>query len=514
MRPAPTTTLLLSLLVSVSLSVAADGPGSPPDRLPSAGGIAPGSGPSTAARPNVLFIPVDDLRPDLGAYGNLRAKTPHLDRLAREGVVFERAYCQQAVCSPSRTSLLTGLRPDSTRVYDLETHFRHTVPRVVTLPQHFKDHGYETVGLGKIYHGGLDDPRSWSVPHRGPKARMYQLPENLRLIAEKKARLEKEGVAKQAISRRARGPAFEAADVADDAYPDGELAEMGVAALRDLAAKGKPFFLAVGFLKPHLPFNAPKRYWDLHDRSGIRLPENGSAPRNAPSFALTDFGELRSYDAIPARGAVPEETARSLIHGYHACVSYVDAQIGRLLAELERLGLRKDTVVIVWGDHGWKLGEHGSWCKHTNFELDTRSTLIVSAPAAAGNGRGTRALVEFVDIYPTLCELAGLPLPDHIEGRSFAPLLADPVREWKRAAFSQYPRGKVMGHSMRTDRYRLTLWRESAPGRRTAAVELYDHVEDPGENVNIADDPRNAELLERLTTWLEAGWKETLPPGR
>jgi arylsulfatase A-like enzyme len=333
-------------------------------------------------------------------------------------------------------------------------------------------------------------------------------------MEEKRERLEKEGVPKKAIARRARGPAFEAADVADDAYPDGELARMGVEALRELAAKRKPFFLAVGFLKPHLPFNAPKRYWDLHERSEFRLPENGSAPRGAPSFALADFGELRSYDAIPAKGAVPEETARTLIHGYYACVSYVDAQIGRLLAELETLGLRRNTIVVVWGDHGWKLGEHGSWCKHTNFELDTRSTLIASAPGAMGSGRSTRALVEFVDIYPTLCDLAGLPLPDHLEGRSFAPLLADPRREWKRAAFSQYPRGKLMGYSMRTDRYRFTLWLESAAARRRAGVELYDHAEDPGENVNVAEDPRNAGLLERLTADLEAGWKGALPSGK
>lgn len=467
-----------------------------------------------AERPHVLFFAVDDLRPELGCYGVERVQSPHLDRLAREGVVFRRAYCQQAVCSPSRTSLLTGLRPDSTKVYDLETHFRKTVPEVVTLPQHFKQNGYRVVGMGKIYHGGLNDTKSWSVPHRRPKVSMYQSPKNLELMARKREEFRKRGLKGRQLSRKSRGPAWEAADVPDGAYPDGALTEMAVAALRDLAKHDAPFFLAVGFLKPHLPFNAPKRYWDLYDAEKIRLADNPFPPRGAPRLALTNWGELRSYHDIPQQGPVSEAQARSLIHGYLACVSFIDAQVGRILSELEELGLREKTIIVLWGDHGWKLGEHGAWCKHTNFELDARSSLLLRAPGAEANGRPCDALVEFVDIYPTLCELAGLELPEHLEGTSFAPLLGDPARPWKTGALSQYPRGNIMGYSLRTDRYRFTRWQERKDPGKVVALELYDHKVDPAENVNLAGDPARAGLIEELTEKLAGGWKSFLPEGR
>ena len=462
--------------------------------------------------PNVLFIAVDDLRPELGCYGRKHVKSPNIDRLAQSGVLFSRAYCQQAVCGASRTSLLTGMRPDSTRVWGNSVHFRKTVPDVVALPEHFKNHGYHVVGMGKIYHGSLNDPQSWSVPWHAFPGMVWLRPENQAQISRSRAEAQKRGLKGEAVGRAARGPATEAADVADDAYPEGQVADMAIDTLRKI--KDRQFFLAVGFFRPHLPFNCPQRYWDLYDHAEIGLPENGSPPQGAPQYALTTWGEMRSYYGIPPQGPVTDEQARRLIHGYYACVSYTDAQIGRVVDELDRLGLRDKTIFILWGDHGWKLGEYGAWCKHTNFELDTRVPMILSAPGARRGGRSCDALVEFVDIYPTLCELAGLPLPGHLEGTSFAPLVENPRRPWKSAAFSQYPRSGVMGYSMRTDRYRLTLWVQRENPDEVAAVELYDHDRDPGENVNVADDPANAALVEQLTTQLRAGWREALPPAK
>ena len=343
-------------------------------------------------RPNVLMIAVDDLRPDLGCYGHAEAKTPHIDALAGRGMVFRRAYCQQAVCSPSRTSLLTGLRPDSTKVYDLQTHFRDTIPDVITLPQHFKESGYYTVGMGKIYHGGLDDPKSWSEPHKNGSAPGYVLRENQERIAAGRSQAKAAGKKGKALNRAGRGAAFEAADVPDNAYHDGSLADMAVAKLGELKdgelkGKDQPFFLAVGFLKPHLPFNAPKKYFDLYDPAKLKLAANPHRPQDAPPFAITDFGELRAYYGIPKEGPLDESLARQLVHAYRAATSYTDANIGRVLAELDRLGLTENTVVVLWGDHGWKLGEHAGWCKHTCVENDTRSTLIVAAPKASAPRR-------------------------------------------------------------------------------------------------------------------------------
>jgi len=475
-------------------------------------GWAPAHGSTRDAdRLNVLFLAVDDLRPELGCYGNQRVKSPHIDRLAKRGVAFGRAYCQQAVCSPSRTSLLTGLRPDSTKVYDLETHFRDTVPDVVTLPQHFKNQGYHAVGMGKIFHGGLNDELSWSEPWRRPGGNGYQLRENQELIRKKRAEAKKRGLKGKRLSRAARGPATESADVPDNAYPDGACADMAIETLRRI--KDKPFFLAAGFLKPHLPFNAPKKYWDLYDRDEIRLADNPFAPKGAPPFALTSFGELRNYDDMPAKGPVPEEDARRLIHGYLACVSYTDAQIGRILDELDRLDLTDKTAIVLWGDHGWKLGEHGCWCKHTNFEIDARVPMIFAAPGIQGAGNSTDALAEFVDIYPTLCGLAGLPLPGHLQGTSLVPVLGDVGRSVKSAAFSQYPRrheGRgLMGYSMRTDRWRYTEWIDRQSGD-VVARELYDHVNDPAENENVAEKTDNRAVVKELSTQLAKGegWRE------
>ena len=310
------------------------------------------------------------------------------------------------------------------------------------------------------------------------------------------------------------GPAFEHPDVADNAYPDGMIADRAIQELGRL--REKPFFLAVGLLKPHLPFNAPRRYWDLYDHDAIKLATNPFTPRGAPHCALRNWEELRVYHGMPKRGTMPDDQARDLIHAYYGCISYVDAQIGRVLDALDRLGLQEKTIVVLWGDHGWKLGEHGMWGKTTNFEPDTRSTLILRAPGIKAAGRKTSALTEFVDIYPTLCQLCGLELPAHLEGTSMAPLLDSPNRPWKKAAFSQYPYpnpplfSKTMGYSMRTDRYRYTEWKNIETGE-TSDRELYDHEMDPDENRNIVADVNKQELVEHLGRMLREGYKAARP---
>lgn len=453
-------------------------------------------------RLNVLFLISDDLRPELGCYGNSIIQTPSIDRLAAGGMVFTRAYCQQSVCSPSRTSVMTGVRPDTSKVWDLNTHFRKALPNVVTLPQLFKRNGYTTQGLGKIYHGSkLDDAPSWSRPS----------------IAAARPLLGNGFVAMDAadapipLTKTDRGPAFRIARHPPNGGSDGRVADEAIHALRDFKESGEPFFLAVGFRKPHLPFSVPKEYWDLYDPDEIPQATNRFLPKDSPEFAMVPQNEMWKYSGVPDTSHLPDDYARSLKHGYYAAVSYMDAQLGRVTDELERLGLAGSTIVVLWGDHGWKLGEHDRWCKHSNVEDDTRAPLIISMPGMKNAGTKTQALVEFVDIYPTLAELAGLQLPSHLEGLSLLPLLDDPNREWKPAAFSQYPRSvrrrRLMGYSMRTDRYRFTRWVNRYDKTRVVATELYDHENDPQENENIANDPANAELVAKLAKQWEAGWQ-------
>lgn len=442
---------------------------------------------------NVLFIAVDDLRPELGCYGVKGVKSPNIDALAKSGLLFNRAYCQQAVCSPSRTSLMTGRRPDTTKIYNLTDHFRETIPDVVTLPQHFKNNGYFALSFGKIYHMSLDDPKSWSVPAVGAGG-------NPDLSKTGKGKKHRKAYALE------KGLPWESRDIADNELPDGANTDAALKAMSEI--KDKPFFLAVGYHKPHLPFVAPKKYFDLYNLEKTQLAKNPYPPKDVFPIAMSNWGELRGYTGMPKEGPVPDDKARELIRAYHAATSYTDAQIGRLLDGLQKLRLREKTIVILWGDHGWQLGEHGVWCKHTNFELATRAPLIISVPGQKTRGAKTGALVEFVDVYPTLCELAGLPLTDGLEGTSFAPLLRDPKLDWKPAAFSQYPRGKLMGYSMRTDRYRYTEWAEK--GKAPEGIELYDHKRDPDENVNIANLPENKKLVAQLSEQLKKGWKGAL----
>ncbi|MFM7205970.1 MAG: sulfatase [Planctomycetaceae bacterium] len=462
---------------------------------------------------SVLFIAADDLRNDLGCYGNPIVRTPHIDCLAARGTVFEAAYCQQAVCNPSRASLLTGRRPDTLRIWDLPTHFRSHHPRIVTLPQHFMRHGYHAEDVGKIFHNWKQsiegDPESWSVPavmhfgnHGADQPQMAgPLPPDL-----------------------VKTPRCEMRDVPDEAYLDGRIAARAVESLRESARRESPFFLAVGFWKPHAPFNAPKRYWDLYDPATIPEPRHPEWPRGAPRIAWHDSQEILRE----AASGLTREQARTIRHGYLAAVSYLDAQVGRVLDELERLGLAERTIVVLWSDHGYHLGEQSLWAKTSNFELDARVPLVIAAPTVAAAGQRVATPVELLDLYPTLVDLAGLPVPPGLEGRSLVPLLLDPDAPFKPAALSQHPRPSyidrapggvptAMGYSVRSCTHRYTEWRDWKTGETTAR-ELYDHVADPDESVNRAADPeqrdvvtRHASLLEAFQPLVKPGWTPAMP---
>lgn len=427
---------------------------------------------------NILFIAVDDLRPQINCFGHSRMISPNIDDLAATGTLFSRCYCQVPVCGASRASLLTGTRPTRDRFVSYQASAEKELPAATVLPKYLKQNGYYTISNGKVFHHRDDSLETWSEePWR---------PEGLWLNY-----LKKENIDVVNLSSNKRGPAYESADAPDNAYFDGQIADKAISDLRRLKNKDNPFFLAVGFLKPHLPFNVPAKYWDLYRREEIDLADNPFRPKGAPDAALHNWGELRQYNGIPQTGPLSDETARTLVHGYYACVSYTDAQIGRVLTELDNLGLRDNTIIVLWGDHGWQLGEHGLWCKHCNFETSLHAPLILSAPYFNG-GQKSEALVEFVDIYPTLCDLCGLQLPDHLQGDSFFPLLTKPDKKWKDAAYSRF----FDGDSVRTDRYRYTEYTNDK-GEVYARM-LYDHERDPMENVNISELPENKELVEQL----------------
>ena len=462
-----------------------------------------------AARPNVLFIAADDLRCDLGCYGHPLAKTPNIDRLADRGVTFDAAYCQQAVCNPSRASLLTGRRLDRLQIWDLPTHFRMAHPDVVTLPQQFKQAGWFTRDIGKIFHNWRQeiegDPDSWSVPAEDHYA----------THGSDKPQVEGTVPANLAEGRNCR-----LLDVPDDAYFDGRIATKAVAALEDYAQTDQPFFLAVGFWKPHSPFNAPKRYWDLYHPASLPPPTPADWPRNAPRIAWHNGRELVGRGGKPL---TPIDVAQ-MRHGYLAAISYLDAQVGRLLDAVDRLGLAEETVVVFWSDHGYHLGEQTLWAKTSNFELDARVPLIIAAPGRQKVNARVASPVELLDIYPTLIELAGLEAPRGLEGVSLVPLLSDPTAAVKQAALTQHPRPAyfegapdAMGYSVRSATHRYTEWRDWKTGE-TVARELYDHLEDPDETVNIAVDAgqaavlrRHAMLLEEFRPIVRPDWEPVLP---
>lgn len=446
-----------------------------------------------AERPNLLFILADDLRLNLGCYGDEVAVTPHLDRLAQRSTVFGRAYCQFPSCNASRTSMLTGMRPDSTSVYQLKTHFRDTAPDVVTLPQHLKQHGYHTESIGKVLHNYnpriRDNELSWSTPARLDKISHfgdYALSENGR-------------------KGKSKGIAAERADVGDDAYADGRIARDAVSTIHRLAEQKQPFFLAVGFLKPHSPYNAPKKYWELYDPEALEAVAPTTRPEGVPDLNWFDIKEIRTFSDVPRSGAIPESTAKRMQHGYYAATSYLDANVGRLLNALEETGLAENTIVVFSSDHGYHLGENGHWTKVTPRELDAQVPLIVHLPDAAG--ARTDAIVECTDIYPTLCDLCGLQAPKDLDGKSFAAVLKNPRRGARRAALTQVSRPwtgepESMAYSLRTDRYRYTRWVDLKT-REVIAEELYDNQSDQAERNNLVKSDQHGEVLARLRRLME-----------
>ena len=451
-----------------------------------------------ARRPHVLLICVDDLKPALACYGDAIARTPNIDRLAARGMRFDAAYCNQAVCSPSRNNLMLGSRSTSLGIYNLGTNFRAAVPEAVTLTQYFMRHGWLAEGMGKILHvghGNTNDAASWSVPFHPEKLVEYVLPESTggKLTREEAFFANAKAGANATLPR---GAAWEAPDVPDDAYGDGRLATEAVRRLRALKEKpAQPLFLAVGFARPHLPFCVPKKYWDLYDAAKLPLAKHTTPPDGAPDFAGKTTLELNQYEPVPARGDVPEDIQRKLVHGYYASVSYVDAQIGKVVDELERLGLANDTIVVLWGDHGWHLGDHGMWTKHTNYEQATRIPLLMIAPGITRPGSHSVALVETVDVFPTLCELAGLPAPSGVpqpmDGRSLVRVLRDPAATVRDHAYHAYPRnrgadGEWLGRAIRTTQHRLVEWKKIGAAPATAEFELYDYTADSGETKNLA----------------------------
>ncbi len=464
---------------------------------------------------NVLLIAVDDLRVDLGCYGDKNVKSPNIDALAARGALFESAYCQQAVCAPSRISLLTGLRPDTTGIVDLKHPLRKTRPNTLSMPQYFKENGYTTISLGKIYHHYNDDNGiGWSEPAWHPedlenkkwKGEGYLDPKSWAMMGKPTRPGQK--------VRPGKGPAFEAPDVPDEAYPDGRTAIKAIATLERLKKAGKPFFLGVGFKKPHLPFNAPKKYWDMYPESSITIPAQKDWPKGMPPMAPNGKNgnwELSNYPGIPDERPLPAHLAKTLIRGYRACTTFTDVQIGKVIAALDKLGLADNTVIVLFGDHGWKLDEYSAWCKHTNFELDAHAPLIVIDPRLKNKaGERIKSLVEFVDIFPTLCDLCDLPIPKSCEGTSFTPLLNNPNLPWKEAAFSQFPRWPhFMGYTIRSGKWRYTEWIDKPTGQ-IKARELYDHSKSPIATVNLANNPEYAPIVDKLSKLIDKGqgWRE------
>ncbi len=458
-----------------------------------------------AKSPNILFIAVDDLRPELGSYGS-RAVTPNIDKFAKSALQFDRAYCNQAVCGASRVSLMTGLYPEFTkeRTYHV-TDWRKRWAGVTTLNQHFKANGYTTIGLGKVYHGSGGagvDPENWTTWDKPSQGKEYANPESYEA--------QKQAQATRPPRKRGkhRGPSTEASKAGDDFHHDGQRAKLGSEYIQKLSKADKPFFLAVGFTKPHLPFIAPEKYWKLYNRKDFSMPKNLGVPPGYPEYARNSFaGEIHAYSDVPLKAPPKEfsdELNLRLIHGYYASVSYTDRNIGQLLNALEKSGAAENTIVVIWADHGWKLGDHSSWCKHTNFECDNRVPLLVRHPGICSAKGKTTALTELIDIYSTLCELSGLETPKHVQGKSFVSVLKDPETSHRKSAYSSYPhyghKQSLMGHSLRTSQYRYTEW-WSVKGDKILDRVLTDIETDPQEQTSVKGQD---DLKKQLSSQLKA----------
>jgi iduronate 2-sulfatase len=449
-----------------------------------------------AGKPNVLLILVDDLKPILGCYGDKHAKTPQLDKLASRGMKFDLAYCNQAVCAPSRFTLMLGSHSTATGLYSLGSKLRKTLPNAVTLPQIFAQHGYRTESLGKVFHighGNEGDPNSFSVPHFKDKVIEYLDPASTGgQLTREEALFTNQQIGN--TNALPRGAAFESPVAADTDYADGRVAVETTRRLQ--AAKerrdkdGTPFFIAAGFVRPHLPFSAPKKYWDLYDPAHLPLPARTQAPEGAPSVAVKRGGEISAYQPIPeGRNAeISTDLTRQLIHGYYASTSFVDAQIGKVMDALDQTGLAANTIVILWADHGFHLGDLGIWTKHTNYEQANHIPLLIIAPGTTAPGSSTRQLAETVDLYPTLTELAGLPAatgPQPMNGVSLVPVLRTPAARVRGHAYHAFPNAKL-GRAIRTERYRFIEWKKPGAPQDTAEYELYDYQTDPLESKNLA----------------------------
>jgi len=498
--------------------------------------LAAGSDSGTpAGRPNVLFISIDDLRPELGCYGVKEIRTPNLDRLARAGVLFTRAYCQDAVSAPSRASVMTGYRPDKSMVWTLREKFRVQRPEVVTMPQYFKKYGYHTVSIGKIFHNHMPDSVSFDEPDLRPAAYLtknmidrdaesfyFDEEINRELDSVHLERLRKNP--KAYAGGWAYGRATEIADCGDEELYDGAQTVLALETLKRLKDRDEPFYLALGYFRPHLPFVAPRKYWEMYDPDALPLAPNPYHPKNSPPMAPGGTYELGGCYDLEGRVDInaekqPEEIARLLKHGYYASVSYVDACLGKLMKGLEEMGLAENTIIVIWGDHGWKLGENGGWCKQTNYQIDTRVPLLILAPGIQGKGQKCDRLTELVDLYPTVCDLAGLPVDPELQGTSLVPLLNHPDLLWKDHAFGQFQhalgqgreRKFYMGYSMTTERYHLVewyLWDDlNKVKKEFAARELYDLKIDPQENNNVAAEPGYQNEVARLSEKLIKEWR-------
>ncbi|MEE2943515.1 MAG: sulfatase, partial [Verrucomicrobiota bacterium] len=447
-----------------------------------------------ADRPNVLLILVDDLKPAMGCYGDKAAKTPNMDALAKRGMRFDLAYCNQAVCAPSRYTLMLGSHSTSTGLYGLGSHLRRVMPNAVTMSQYFSRYGYRAESLGKVFHighGNFGDPQAFEVPHFHDKVIEYLVPESTNggRLTREEALFTNQKLGQ--IRSLPRGAAFEAPVARDQDYADGRVANETINRLKEaktrLDSEGTPFFIAAGFVRPHLPFSAPKKYWDMHDPLKLPFAVNKSFPEGAPKVALKRGGEIAAFKPVPPTGQIEDELARKLIHGYYASTTYVDAQIGKVTNALGELGLAENTLVVLWGDHGWHLGDLGIWTKHTNFEQANRIPILIVAPGVAQAGAATRQLAETVDIFPTLAELAGLPAPSGpqpIDGVSLVPVLKKPDVRVRGHAFHAYPRGRKLGRAIRTERYRLVEWKNHGDFSVQVDYELYDYKSDPWETRN------------------------------
>jgi iduronate 2-sulfatase len=436
---------------------------------------------------NILVFLVDDLRNDLGVYGHKDVKSPNIDKLANEGVKFTNAYAQQAICGPSRVSILTGLRPETTGLYTIrrDGRLRPNQPDIVSMPQLFKENGYKTISIGKVYHSVTDDQENWST-HIKKLDNFYAIAEN------SKTRF-----------------AYEAGDVDDNFYKDGKVATDAINTLKQL--KDDKFLMFVGFSKPHLPFNAPKKYWGLYDREQFTVPSRDK-PENMYRLALTKWGELRMYGGIPKKGDVDDELTKTLIHAYYASVSYMDAQVGRVMKAVDEMGLRDNTMVVFMSDHGYKLGEYGAWNKHTNMELDTKVPLIISRELSHENrqaGVTSSALVENVDIFPSVAQAAGLPTPN-IDGKSLLALADNPDMPFKKAAYSLFNRGKIMGVTVTDGLWRYTEWRD-AKTQRIKSTELYNHTASVVATANVSGQRQYQTLEQGLKTLLHEKFPQDDP---